>query len=269
MGIRDQVHRLADELHGVRQAIAGLNDEVDRVSGIEFPKPDTRLVAAPASFVPPSPFPVGSPTNPLPSSGQPPPGTIFDSNGNPVNRTRDSRSGGSSSKGKDSGGDGGKTLTLAENPLVYSIDGRGPVLYSSDLEAYLSIGTCQLIKLPSGGEMISCPFGMYPGLSGGVLRSMSARSSKSIGGGGSGGGSSSTRSRNGRPSYGDVDVSRPTYGDVDVSRPAGSSATGASSVSLDSRPITDRLDGLRSDVREMTRALQGDGGAGIRFKGGL
>lgn len=262
MAIRETFDRIANSIDRAAGSLSSLNDQVDRAAGTEF-------TTAPASFLPaPPPAAPGTPGNPItgPYPLPSPPGTIFDAFGQPINRT------GSRSTSSGGGGASGSQFTLDENVLIPSMTPGAPLMRRSDLDGFTARGICDIMRLPSGGHVVSCPWGLYPGTDG-VLSSASGSSGRSADGGGGGelsGGSPSSRSRNGLPSYGIVDVSTPTYGNVDVSKRAGSSsASSASSVSLDSRPITERLDGLRSDVQQMTRALAGDGGASIRFKGGL
>lgn len=258
MGIRETFERIADSVDKAASSLGSLNDQVDRAAGTEF-------TSAPASFLPaPPPAAPGTPGNPItgPSPLPSPPGTIFDAFGQPINRT--------GSRSTSSGGGSGSQFTLDENALIPSMTPGAPLMRRSDLDGFVARGVCDIMRMPSGGHVVSCPWGLYPGTDG-VLSSSSGRGGRSgDGDDDSSGGSTSSRSRNGRPSYGNINVSTPTYGNVDVSKRAGSSsASASSSVSLDDRRITERLDGLREDVQQMTRALAGDGGAGIRFKGGL
>lgn len=257
MAVERKFDRVSASIDRAASSMERLNDQIDRAVNTEF-------TTAPASFLPaPPPAAPGTPGNPItgPFPLPSPPGTIFDAFGQPINRT------GARTSSTGEGG-GGSQFTLDENVLIPSMTPGAPLMRRSDLDGFVASGICDVMRLPSGGHVISCEWGLYPGTDG-VLASASGRGGQSGDSGDeSSTGSPPSRSRNGRPSYGNVDVSTPTYGNVDVSKRAGS-ASAASSVSLDSRPITERLDGLRSDVQQMTRALAGDGGAGIRFKGGL
>lgn len=263
MAISDKIDRLASGIERATDSLRHLNDEIDRAASTEF-------TLAPASFAPPpAPGPPGTPSNPLPPSPFAPlplpTPRLFAPDGSTV-RT--------SSSGSSTGS--GSQVTLADNPLIPSMTPGAILLYKSDLEGFLASGMCQLMDLPSGGQVISCPWGLYPGLSGGVLSSTSGQSS--------GGSSSSSGTGSGtggldfEVSTGNQDRRRrqnPNVTNNPTGRqfgPSASSTTGPSapsSVQLDSRPITDRLDGLRRDVQTLASSLAGDGGAGIRFHGGL
>lgn len=162
--------------------------------------------------------------------------------------------------GTGGGAASGTQFTLAANPLIYPRSPDGWVVRRSDLEAFLADGTCWEMELPSGGTVISCPFGQYPGLAGGVLSTVSAGGGGGAGGAGGGGGTRSrlpTGNQDRTRRFGSAD-------NADRSRALGSSTAGA-----DSRAVVDELRGVRSDLQRMGRALEGDGGAGLRFGGGL
>lgn len=270
MGIRDTFDDIARSVDKVAGALGSLNEQVDRAAGTKFtvPPDGSLLLRAPASFNPPQPAPIGSPSNPVPSTGFPPgqplaPGTLFDSFGRPIERPSFSRSSGTG--GERGAGGGGKSIKLDENILIPTTPPGGPLMRRSDLDGYVAMGVCDIMELPSGGHMISCPWGLYSG-TGGVLSSVSGRSSRDRGTNPSGANAP-------RPdSTGNLDRThrfRDKPGNLDRRPDRENRKFGGSSVAIDSRPITDRLDGLRDDVQNMTRALQGDGGAGVRFKGGF
>lgn len=268
MAISTKIDRMTASIDRAGDSIARLNNEISRAASTEFT--EAPRILAPASFSPLPPSPPGTPTNPLPGDPFAPPRGILGPDGNPARRT--STGGGNTS---------GTKFKLADNPLIPSLSPGGPTLTRSEIEGFAALGVCHRMDLPSGGWVWSCPSinGMYPGTDG-VLSTTSGRSS-----GGSQGapGRSSASSdivgladpvfssgaaRGGRRGGGG------TAGGGGTGSATGS-ATGASTTSaplavdIDSRPITDRLDGLRSDIRELSRSLAGDGGAGIRFKGGL
>lgn len=262
MAISDKIDRMTASVNRAGDSLARLNDEIDRAAATEF-------TTAPASFSPPpTPGAPGSPSNPLPSSPFTPP-RLFGPDGSPVRTIR------SSSGEESSGGSGGGSrFKLADNPLVQSLTPGAILLYRSDLEGFVASGVCEIMELPSGGSVISCPWGLYPSFGGGVLQSTSASSS---------GGQTNLSGRNiphpGSRGFDNLDRSRrfnstrigtgsaPTIGSSGSFSSSGASS--ALSVSLDSKPITERLDGLRVDIRELGRAISGDGGAGIRLRGGL
>lgn len=257
MGIRDTFERIATSVDKVANSLGSLNDQVDRAAGIEF-------TSAPASFVPPPPPAApGTPTNPItgPSPLPSPPGTIFDAFGRPLNRTSPRST--SSSGGR---GGGSSQFTLAESALIPSMTPGAMLLRRTDLDGFVARGVCEIMQLPSGGHVISCPWGLYPATDG-VLSSMSLSRSASSGGGNRGG--SGRPAREGLTNERRHDFNRPFKGRNNNEREDLGRAGGSSSVSLDDHRITERLDGLRSDVQQMTRALTGDGGASVRFKGGF
>lgn len=270
MAISTKIDRMTASIDRAGDSIARLNNEIDRAANTEFT--EAPHILAPAGFTPPlPPSPPGTPRNPLPrdpfAPNPPPlpPNSILGPDGRPVRRI--STGGGSSTSSQ---------FKLADNPLIPSMTPGAPLMYKSDLEGFVAAGVCHLMSLPSGAEVISCQWGLYPGLSGGILSTSSGRSS-----GGSEGAPgrarassdivgladdvfSSGASRGGRRGGGG------TAGGGGTGSATGASTTSAPlAVDIDSRPITDRLDGLRSDIRQLSRSLAGDGGAGIRFKGGL
>lgn len=151
--------------------------------------------------------------------------------------------------GTGGGGGAGSQFRTVGSPLVYSMSGGGPAMTREDLELY-----AEKTQLASGGWVYVFAGHLYPG-GGGVLSAV---------GSGGGGGSTSPGGRNApRPrSTGNLDRANDTF-----RTSVGGSASAAASVSA--KPITDRLDGLRADVQRLGRALEGDGGAGLRFGGGL
>ena len=144
--------------------------------------------------------------------------------------------------GTGGGGGGGSQFTTVGSPLVYSLGGGGPAMTREDLERFAT-----KMELESGGWVYVFAGYLYPG-SGGVL------STTSLGGGG---GSTSPSGRNSfRPQ---------STGNLDRTNDRRPGASAASS----SQPVVDELRGVRSDIQRLSRSLEGDGGAGLRFGGGL
>lgn len=151
------------------------------------------------------------------------------------------------------GGGGGGGSSVVGSPLIYSLSGGGPAMTKEDLELF-----AEKMELPSGGWVYVFAGYLYPG-SGGVLSTISA--------GGGGGGASAGGGRDRGPGRG----RGPTAPSGNQDRTPLSERLGRSSAgsSVESREAVDHLRGLRSDVQNLARAMQGDGGAGIRFGGGL
>lgn len=250
-------------LRDLTSSVAKVADELSRMNNELDKAANTRFIPLPASFTPPPPLgPPGTPSNPLPSDplsplpNNRPNNTILDSNGNPIQRPPNITTSSRASEGEVG------SFKFPENPFVRPITGN-LVLRKSDLEAYISMGVCQIHEPTNGVKTISCPWGMYPSIDGGVISTVSATP----------GGGSSPDSDGGRfdrgagfDRTGNQDRSRrfnPNVSNTDRTRKTGQSTV---TVQLDSKPITDRLDGLREDIRNLSR---GDGGVSIRLRNGV